>query len=168
MSDTKTMSLFLQISQQRMCSHYLPKLVESIKQLDSTMLWNREMEHLNSIGGIVFHICEHIRRNSIRLSTSTNAVFSKGIEDHFPDLHLTPEELIQAVIEVFDEFKNAVDSLLLHMTDEIDMHSLYHLVEHTGYHLGQIVDRVQRITCSSFKFCQNGINEQNLKALIEE
>ncbi|WP_255266592.1 hypothetical protein [Bacillus cereus] len=46
---------------------------------------------------------------------------------------------------------------------EIDMHS-----EHTGYHLGQIVDRSKRITGTAYNFCQNGINEKKLKALIEE
>ena len=51
---------------------------------------------------------------------------------------------------------------------QIDMHRLFHLVEHTSYHLGQVIDRSKRITQTSFDFCQNGINENNLKLMIEE
>ena len=45
----------------------------------------------------------------------------------------------------------------------IDLHSLLHLVEHTSYHLGQVVDRTKSIKGQQFNFCQNGINEKNLK-----
>jgi hypothetical protein len=48
------------------------------------------------------------------------------------------------------------------------MNDIYHLVEHTGYHLGQIVDRTQRINKTLFQFVQNGINEKNLKKLLED
>ncbi|MBY6273477.1 MAG: hypothetical protein CW346_14870, partial [Bacillaceae bacterium] len=63
-------------------------------------------------------------------------------------------------------FRSVTEKFMENMPDEIDMHSLYHLVEHTGYHLGQIVDRAKRMTKKSFNFCQNGINERNLKERI--
>ena len=49
----------------------------------------------------------------------------------------------------------------------IDLHSLLHLVEHTSYHLGQIVDRTKSIKGQQFNFCQNGINEKNLRTRVE-
>ena len=49
----------------------------------------------------------------------------------------------------------------------IDLHSLLHLVEHTSYHLGQVVDRTKSIKGQQFNFCQNGINEKNLKIRVE-
>lgn len=168
MDNNRTLQLFLKISQHRMRSHYLPKLIHSLNLLDSTMLWHREMAHLNSIGGIALHICEHVRRISVRLSTQNHDGFSTGIEDYFPDLNLSPEELVQTVTETFDQYNSVMEKVIANRTDEIDMHSIYHLVEHTGYHLGQIVDRSQRISGKSLKFCQNGINERSLRALIEE
>jgi hypothetical protein len=48
----------------------------------------------------------------------------------------------------------------------LNMHDIYHLVEHTGYHLGQIIDRIQRLMDRNFQFVQNGINERSLKDLI--
>lgn len=168
MSDNQTLKLFIKISQQRMYNHYLPKLIESVRQLNLEALWYKEIESLNSIGGIIIHICEHIKRNSIRFSNQKHISFNKGIEEHFPNLNLPPEELRKLVEETFNEFNLVMQKLVNNTPQEIDMHSLYHLVEHTGYHLGQIVDRSKRITGTAFNFCQNGINEKNLKALIEE
>jgi hypothetical protein len=48
------------------------------------------------------------------------------------------------------------------------LHNLFHLVEHTSYHLGQVVDRAKRITEISFQFCQNGLNEKMLRLIIEK
>jgi uncharacterized damage-inducible protein DinB len=168
MSNNQYLKLFVKISQQRMYNHYLPKLVQSLQELDSDAIWSREAENLNSVGGIVLHICEHVRRISVKFSDQNHPGFNEGIEDYFPDLNLCPEELIQTVKKTFDEFNSVMEKLIENMPDEIDMHSLYHLVEHTGYHLGQIVDRTKRITKKSFNFCQNGINERNLKELIND
>ncbi|MNF04884.1 hypothetical protein D3C80_2044960 [compost metagenome] len=52
--------------------------------------------------------------------------------------------------------------------DQVNQYNIYHLVEHTAYHLGQIVDRTQRLTGIRFQFVQNGINESGLKEIIEE
>ena len=49
----------------------------------------------------------------------------------------------------------------------IDLQSLLHLVEHTSYHLGQVVDRTKCIEGQQFNFCQNGINEKNLRTRVE-
>lgn len=168
MGSNQYLKLFVKISQQRMYNHYLPKLVQSLQELNSDAIWGKEAENLNSVGGIVLHICEYVRRISVRFSNQNHSGFNKGIEDYFPDLNLSPEELIQTAKKTFDEFNSVMEKLLENMPDEIDMHSLYHLVEHTGYHLGQIIDRTKRITKTSFNFCQNGINERNLKELIKD
>lgn len=160
------LKLFVKISQERMCSHYLPKFVQSLQALDADAIWRKEAENLNSVGGIALHICEHVRRISAKISDRDHLGFDEGIEDNFPDLSLSPEELIRTVEKTFDEFRSVTEKFMENMPDEIDMHSLYHLVEHTGYHLGQIVDRAKRMTKKSFNFCQNGINERNLKERI--
>ena len=40
-------------------------------------------DSVNSIGGIILHICEHIQRNTSRYK-NPNIVFEKGIEEYFP------------------------------------------------------------------------------------
>lgn len=163
----ESLELFIKISKARMYNHYLPKLLQSIQSLKAENLWSKESEYLNSIGGIALHICEHIKRYSIRFSTQQHKIFNKGIEDYFPDLNLSLEELTVIIQESFDAYNSVMAKLIKNPPDEFDMHSIYHLVEHTGYHLGQIVDRTKRITNMPLNFCQTGINERNLKELIK-
>jgi hypothetical protein len=152
------------ISKHRMVSHYLPKLKICLEHLDFNLIWHKESEDLNSIGGIVLHVVEHLNRNTIRLR-NPDAKFNKGIENHFPYMEQDIAIIIEELDRTFSEFETAMNNL---SSDQIDIYNIYHLVEHTGYHLGQIIDRAQRITGLRFQFVQNGLNEKELKKIIED
>ncbi|MES5955476.1 hypothetical protein QCI42_19045 [Bacillus fungorum] len=158
------MELVYKITYHRMKDHYLYKLVQAIRFVSEDELW-KERASVNSIGGIVLHICEHIQRNTSRYK-NPNIVFEKGIEEYFPVKRQRTELLLQYVEEVFDEWGTEY----IQVWEEkrhIDLHNLLHLVEHTSYHLGQIVDRTKLIKGKQFNFCQNGINEKNLRTRVE-
>jgi len=156
--------LVYKITYHRMKEHYLHKLVQAIRFVSEDELW-KEGASVNSIGGIVLHICEHIQRNTSRYK-DPNIVFEKGIEEYFPVKRQRTEVLLQYVKEVFDEWGKAY----IQAWEEkkyMDLHSVLHLVEHTSYHLGQVVDRTNSIKGQQFHFCQNGINEKNLRTRVE-
>jgi hypothetical protein len=150
----------------RITENYLPKLVAAIEVLDQETLWKHEVQWMNSIGGIVLHLCEHVKRHIIRYSRTGNV--TGGIEDYFPDLGISSEELILQVKDLFGQWKSVMNLYLAgqHDLEFLDMNDIYHLVEHPGYHLGQIIDRTQRLTHTSFQFVQNGINEKRLKEYL--
>ncbi|MCM3735264.1 hypothetical protein M3215_05385 [Bacillus cytotoxicus] len=156
------MQLVFQITYHRICDHYFPKLLQAIHCLNTEELWKQEM---NSIGGIALHICEHVKRNTARYS-NPDIKFEEGIEEYFPRLEITSYDLCLMIKEIFDNWKRAFTKAVKRNT-EIDMHSLLHLVEHTAYHVGQVVDRVKRIRGMQFGFCQKGLNERNLRKTIE-
>ncbi|HDR7968188.1 MULTISPECIES: DinB family protein [Bacillus cereus group] len=158
------MELVYKISYYRMQDYYLPKLVQAIQFVSEDNLW-KQGESVNSIGGIVLHICEHILRNTSRYK-DPNIVFEKGIEEYFPTKRQRTEVLTKTVEEIFDEWGKAFIQAFAEK-GHIDLHSLLHLVEHTSYHLGQIVDRTKSIKGQQFNFCQNGINEKNLRTRVE-
>ncbi|EOP11139.1 MULTISPECIES: DinB family protein [unclassified Bacillus (in: firmicutes)] len=158
------MELVYKISYHRMQDHYLPKLIQAISLVSEEDLW-KQGNSVNSIGGIVLHICEHIQRNTIRYK-NPNIVFEKGIEEYFPVKRQHTEVLIKTFEEIFDEWGKAFIQAFAEK-GHIDLHSLLHLVEHTSYHLGQIVDRTKSIKGQQFNFCQNGINEKNLRTRVE-
>jgi hypothetical protein len=165
--ENNTLHLFSRIAIHRVNDHYLPKLLYTLKHLNIGQLWEQE-EGLNSIGGIILHVCEHIKRNTSSYINS-QVVYSKGIEDYFPNSGMAPHEMRSHVQETFKRWNNHLSNLLtVKNYENIDMHELFHVVEHTGYHLGQIVDRAKRITGKQFNFCQNGLNESKLRAIIEE
>lgn len=158
---------FTRISIFRMCEHYLPKLKIALDSLDKEALWKHEKETHNSIGGIVLHVGQHIQRHITRYSKSGNV--EGGIEDFFPDeVALSSKDLIIFITERFNSWREVMTVYIEGDRDErnLDMFDIYHLVEHTSYHLGQIIDKVQRLTDMKFQFVQNGINETSLKALI--
>ncbi len=115
----------------------LPKLIYAIQELNSEQIWNKELENLNSTDGIVLHICEHINRNTIRFPNIDHSGFNKGIEDYFPDTNVSKEELIIHIKDTFNAFNNTMNKIINNLPERIDMHCLFHLIEHTGYHLGQ-------------------------------
>ncbi|ALQ68503.1 DinB family protein [Bacillus thuringiensis] len=158
------MELVYKITYNRMQDHYLPKLVQSIKLVSEEDLW-KQGDSVNSIGGIVLHICEHLQRNARRYK-NPNIVFENGIEEYFPVKRQSTEVLLQCVEEVFDEWGKAYIQVW-EEKKHMDLHSLLHLVEHTSYHLGQVVDRTKSIKGQQFNFCQNGINEKNLRTRVE-
>jgi uncharacterized damage-inducible protein DinB len=161
------MKLIVRIALHRMYDHYLPKLLHSIQALNTEQLWERHGRGINSIGGIVLHICEHVKRNTIRY-LHPNKKFDTGIEEYFPQWDVEPNVLCTMVQEVFDNWKRELVNIInKNECNTVDIHSLFHLVEHTSYHLGQVVDRAKRMTGTSFQFCQNGLNEKTLRLIIE-
>jgi hypothetical protein len=162
----ETLSQFVKISVHRMVDHYLPKLLQSVQALTAEQLWLKESEHLNSVGGIVLHICEHVKRNT-ELYRGSSKADQQGIEEFFPQAEMSPKELAAETERAFTDWKTAITEYCRQDENSIDLFRLYHLVEHVSYHLGQIVDRVKRMRQISFQFCQNGLNERQLRKLVE-
>ncbi|NKI22513.1 hypothetical protein HFN20_15025 [Paenibacillus dendritiformis] len=160
---------FIRISVHRMCDHYAPKLDMALESLSSEDVWRKESGQANSIGGIVLHIGEHIRRHNDRYSIHGHAA-AGGIENFFPDECIEVNILRSRTAETFGEWKRLISRHLAGevAVERLDMADVYHLVEHTGYHLGQIIDRAQRLSGLRFQFMQRGINERHLKKLLED
>lgn len=161
---------FIIISKHRMIHHYLPKLLICLDGLEEADIWSAERNSnnsnnyiSNSIGGIVLHLMEHVKRNTDRLH-EPGRTYDKGIENYFPNMKLNNIQLKSRLEAVFHELKHAMETV---SQGSMDMYALYHLVEHTGYHVGQIIDRAQWLTGHQFQFVQNGIHERGLKELIE-
>ncbi len=155
---------FILISKHRMVSHYLLKFEVCLKEVDEPYLWLEEYEGSNSVGGIILHIIEHISRNEKRYE-NPEIVFEQGIENYFPMTGFSKSELMEVTRNTFNQWAAA---LMISKKETIEIYSLYHLVEHTGYHLGQVVDRVQRRTGKRLHFVQNNINEKSLKEVIDK
>jgi hypothetical protein len=73
-------------------------------------------------------------------------------------------ELIARVTKSCEALGGAIDQS--HSKNH-SMYDLYHLVEHTAYHSGQVIDRIQRRTGARFQFVQQGLNEKALRQRIE-
>ncbi|BBH19341.1 hypothetical protein Back11_06860 [Paenibacillus baekrokdamisoli] len=164
MEQDETTNYFWYITKHRMTSHYLPKFIRCLESLSNEQIWTCGINEINSIGGIILHVIEHVKRNVSRLLHSEQ-VFAKGIENHFPIMEQDKQLLIAKLDAAFQELRVGMEASA---GEEIEIYNWYHLVEHTGYHLGQIVDRAQRMTGIQYQFVQNGISEKALKILVDD
>ena len=162
----QTLELFLQISKHRVMDNYLPKIRQCLKVIDMNQLWGHEKHETNSIGGILLHICEQVSRHTAGYEQH-GQVSTAGVEDYFPDMKKSSDELLMKLEKTFSAWSMAIDGFINGDIGTVDFFSIYHLVEHTSYHLGQIVDRIQRKTGVSFQFVQHGLNERGLRKIIE-
>ena len=129
--------------------------------LSEEEIWRIEAPYDHSIGGIVEHIRLHIIRNIARLE-NPEIRFEKGIEKSFEQKRIEKEKFISSIHDVFIVLDKELEN------SEPEMYDLYHLVEHTGYHVGQIVDRTKRIKGNIFDFVSEGINERRLKEKLKD
>ncbi|MCL6458306.1 MAG: hypothetical protein K6T85_09900 [Gorillibacterium sp.] len=166
-NDTFT-EVFLKITLHRLCDLYLNKLKYAIVPLKQEQLWHEAYPNSNSIGGIMLHVCEHINRSSLRL-TNQQELLKEGFELYFPNLELTPEQVLHRMEIELDAWRSIMNRYLneeLTFTVE-HIHELSHLVEHAGYHIGQVIDRIQAQTGVHFEFYKKGLNERFLRDKIE-
>ncbi|RCX21432.1 hypothetical protein DFP94_102185 [Fontibacillus phaseoli] len=160
--------VFLKISLHRMNDMYFLKLKESLQGLSQELLWTENYPGSNTIGGITMHMCEHIARNCLRLSES-DPELKQGFQEYFPSDTVTSQQLIQA----FEEQLRAWSILMKRYIqgelplNEEHIHQLYHLLEHAGYHLGQVIDRVQGATGEKLEFYKKGLHEAYLRSKID-
>lgn len=159
---------FLKITLHRMCDLYFEKMKVTLSGLSQNDLWTESYKESNTIGGIVLHVCEHVARSCLRLKNLEDEL-ETGFEKYFPQENKTSQELVDAFGRQLNEWKSIMYQYLKQdrLLNEEHIHQLYHLVEHTGYHLGQIIDRVQGNTKKKFEFCSNGLNESYLRNKIE-
>ncbi|AIQ66038.1 hypothetical protein PSTEL_25905 [Paenibacillus stellifer] len=160
-------SLFLRISLHRMTDLYFPKLKEALQGLSQEHLWQEPYPGGNSIGGIALHVCEHIARNCVRLE-SKDPKLKPDFEKYFPISEQTADELLMKFGQQLQQWDAVISRYMdgERLLEEEHIHQIYHLVEHTGYHLGQIIDRVQQATGKKFNFVQKGLHEAYLRSKI--
>lgn len=161
-------SLFMKITFHRMKDLYSLKLKVALSELTTKNLWSESYSGSNSIGGIVLHICEHVNRSCLRLS-GLEKELKAGFESYFPNQNQTSEQLIALFEEQLHKWELVVGRYIVkeQVVEQEHIHHLYHLVEHTGYHLGQIIDRAQWCTGKKFSFCENGVNEAYLRSKLD-
>jgi hypothetical protein len=111
MTTDQTMNLFLRISVHRMCDQYLPKIRQCTFALNTQQLWEHGVNQTNSLGGILLHICEQVHRNTLRYQDK-GTDFLSGIEDYFPDLELSCDDLMHKVEDAFVAWEIVMKNLV--------------------------------------------------------
>jgi uncharacterized damage-inducible protein DinB len=141
---------FVEASRVFLREDYLPKLLHCVEQLSDEDLWWRPNEVSNSVGNLVLHLCGNVRQWIV--SSVGGAEFKRDRDAEFAARGPVPKSDLIANLKLA---LSEVDATLAKLetgrpagllervkvqTYEVSiLQAVYHVVEHFGYHLGQIL-----------------------------
>lgn len=144
---TRTASMFLSSSQERLAKQNLPLIVKSLQQLSEEEIWWRPNPPSNSAGNLVLHLCGNVRQWIV--AHLGGADFKRERDLEFSERGPIPRNKLVAQLRRTVRDASRVlarlsdDSLAqkhtiqgLHVNG---LEAVYHVVEHFSYHTGQII-----------------------------
>jgi uncharacterized damage-inducible protein DinB len=144
---TRTASLFLTSAQDRLAKQSLPLIVKSLQQLSEEEIWWRPNSASNSAGNLVLHLCGNVRQWIV--SHLGGMEFKRERDREFSEQGPIPRN--QLVTQLRRTVRDA-RRVLAHLSDDslagkhtiqglhvTGLDAVFHVVEHFGYHTGQII-----------------------------
>ena len=139
---------FLAQSAYYLRDYYLPRIKEAVELLSEDEIWRREGDVSNSIGNLLLHLAGNVRQHLISgvgqrhedkrdRPTEFSAVGGMTKADLLAKLETTVNEAA-AVLESFDP-AHLLTKRVLQNKEVVLFDDIYHVVEHFGYHTGQII-----------------------------
>lgn len=138
---------FIDASRVFLRDDYLPKLLRCVNQMSDEDLWWRPNEVSNSVGNLVLHLCGNVKQWIV--SSIGGAEFKRDRDGEFAargpvakgelikNLRTALEE-VDAVLARLDTGR-FLERITVQKYEVSVMQAVYHVVEHFGYHLGQIL-----------------------------
>src|SRR4030095_4051086 len=138
---------FIEESRVFLRDDYMPKLLHCIDRMSEEDLWWRPNDVSNSAGNLILHLCGNLRQWIV--SSVGGVSFQRDRDAEFAARGPVPKtELMSNLKQVLEEvdqvLANPRAETLLHQIrgqkyDVSILQAVYHVVEHFGYHLGQIL-----------------------------
>ena len=158
--------LLLSVVERRICDHYLPKLRAALDCVDAGTLWDESDP--NAVGAIVLHMLAHLR--GVTRMLSSGSAGSEPLDELFPVTGQPPDDLVAELTAASREFRAAIRECRHRpsLPDDVTVQRILHLMEHLGYHTGQVVYAIRAKTGREFRFAQTGLDEAALRRLVEQ
>jgi len=153
------------VVEHRICDHYQPKLRAALDCADDGMLWDESDP--NAVGAIVLHMLAHLR--GVTGMLASGSARSEPLEEVLPVTGQRPEDLVAELTTTGSEFRAAISACRQRQAplDDVTVQRILHLMEHLGYHTGQVVYAIRAKTGREFRFAQTGLDEAALRRLVE-
>jgi uncharacterized damage-inducible protein DinB len=144
---TRTASLFLASSQQRLAKENLPRIVECLQQLSEDEIWWRPNWASNSAGNLVLHLCGNVRQWII--AGLGEAEDRRERDREFAErgpiprqklvtqLRRTIRDACRVISRLSEESLSRKYEIQGYHVTGLD--AALHVVEHFSYHTGQVI-----------------------------
>jgi uncharacterized damage-inducible protein DinB len=138
---------FIEASRVFLRDDYLPKLLYCVEQLSDDDLWWRPNEVSNSIGNLILHLCGNLRQwivasiGGVEFKRDRDGEFAARGPVPKTELIANLKKTLAEVDRVLEglETRRLLERLKIQKYEVSTLHVVYHVVEHFGYHLGQIL-----------------------------
>ena len=155
----------------------LEQLENEIALFQEELLWTSQPGITNPGGNLALHLVGNLNHYVGAMLGKTG--YLRNRENEFSAKNVLSAELIsmiretrKTVVDVLNSFpETGLEQeypIIVFDKPMSVQYFLIHLSSHLGYHLGQIIDRAQRLTRKKFEFVQQGINEKGLKQQIDQ
>ena len=138
---------FIEASRIFLRDDYLPKLLQCVNAMSDDDLWWRPNEVSNSVGNLILHLCGNVRQWIV--ASVGGVEFKRNRDAEFAARGPVPKaELIANLTLALSEVDSVLATLdggrilqrvKVQTYDVSVLQAVYHVVEHFGYHLGQIL-----------------------------
>jgi len=138
---------FIEASRVFLRDDYLPKLLHCVEQLSDDDIWWRPNEVSNSIGNLILHLCGNLQQWIV--ASIGGAEFRRDRDSEFAARGPVPKtELIANLKKTLAEVDRVLEGLesqrllerlKIQKYEVSTLQAVYHVVEHFGYHLGQVL-----------------------------
>lgn len=154
---------FLSQSAYYLRDYYWPRIKEAVELLSEDEIWLREGDVSNSIGNLLLHLAGNVRQHVIAgvgqrhedkrdRSTEFSAVGGMSKADLLAQLESTVNEAAD-VLEAFDP-SQLMTKRVIQNKEVVLFDDIYHVIEHFGYHTGQIIYIVKAMKQHRFEWYQ--------------
>lgn len=154
---------FLAQSAYYLRDYYWPRIKEAVELLSEDEIWLREGDASNSIGNLLLHLAGNVRQHVIAgtgqlhadkrdRSTEFSAVTGMSRSELLAQLESTVNEAAE-VLESFDP-SQLMTKRVIQNKEVVLFDDIYHVIEHFGYHTGQIIYIVKAMKQHRFEWYQ--------------
>lgn len=138
---------FIESSRVFLSRDYMPKLLHCIERMSDEDLWWRPNEVSNSVGNLILHLCGNLRQwivssvGGVEFQRDRNAEFAARGPVPRAELVANLKRAVEEVDSVLAGLKaeNLLVRFKVQKYEVSTLQAVYHVVEHFGYHLGQIL-----------------------------
>ncbi len=143
----KVEDAFIETARHFLLKDYLPKIEKCLELLPESDVWWRAHETGNSVGNLLLHLAGNVRQWIVSGigGAPDKRVRQKEFDQREP---LGKTELLARLRASVDEADHVLASMdtaellkprFIQFTERTPLQAIFHVVEHFGYHTGQIV-----------------------------
>ncbi|HYZ85794.1 MAG TPA: DUF1572 family protein [Bryobacteraceae bacterium] len=164
--------VFLNFSASKL-RQYLTRIEDCLDRLTYEQVWGRGSEAENAIGNLVLHLSGNVRQWILTGVAGHTDVrvrdreFAARGDIEIADLKTRLRGSVEEVVAVIERLtpERLADTIEVQKYDVTVLEAVYHVVEHFGYHTGQIIFATKWLTKSDLGYYSHLTQSQHKETL---